>query len=396
MLREFISEHRDDILARAGRRVAQRSAPVATEEEVTQGLPVFLDQLRESLRRASLRQGVDHSEIQRSAGEHGDALFHRGATVAQVVHDYGDLCQVITGLAVETSAPIATEEFQTLNLCLDDAIAGAVARFAQERERAISNEGTERLGVLAREMRNLVGAAMISFANIKKGIVAPGGSTAAIHDRSLTRLNSLIDRSLASVRLDAGLQNLERVPVREVIEEVEISASMFAQGRKVLLSVTSVDPTVVVLADRQILAAAVANLLQNAFKFTHPGSTVRLAASSSTSRVLIEVEDECGGLPKGTPETLLRPFVQRGTDRTGLGLGLSICMQAAKAFGGELRVRDLPGQGCVFTLDLPKQSPPAAAIEPCTPKAGINGGPPATKKANALTRVWARFMPLSQ
>src|SRR5579862_2871829 len=47
-------------------------------------------------------------------------------------------------------------------------------------------------------------------------------------------------------------------------------------------------------------------------------------------------------------EDLLRSFVQRGDDRTGLGLGLSICMQAANAFGGELRVRDLPTQGCVF------------------------------------------------
>jgi hypothetical protein len=153
MLRDFIAGHRDDILARASLRVAQRNAPVATEEEVTQGLPVFLDQLGESLRRASAHEGLDHSEIQRSASEHGDALFHRGATVAQVVHDYGDVFQVITGLAVETNSAIATEEFQTLNLCLDDAIAGAVARFAVQQERAVSSEGTERLGVLAHEMR---------------------------------------------------------------------------------------------------------------------------------------------------------------------------------------------------------------------------------------------------
>jgi signal transduction histidine kinase len=359
MLRSFIVDHRSDILARARARVSQRSAPMATEDEVNYGLPVFLNQLCEALRRAAEHEGVDHSEIHRSAGEHGDALYHRGATVAQVVHDYGDLCQVITGLAADTAVPIDAWEFQTLNLCLDDAIAGAVAEFADQRERAISDEGTERMGVLAHEMRNLVGAAMISFTNIKRGIVAPGGSTAALHDRSLTRLSTLIDRSLASVRLDAGLQNLERVQVRDVIEEVEISASMFAQAQKLSLSVTSVDSTVVVLADRQVLAAAIANLLQNAFKFTRPGSTVQLRASSTPSRVLIEVEDKCGGLPQGTPESLLRPFTQRGADRSGVGLGLSICAQAARAFGGELRVRDLPGTGCVFALELPKQLPRA-------------------------------------
>src|SRR5450432_1129508 len=161
MLRDFIGQHREEILARASLRVAERNAPVAEEAELTHGLPVFLEQLRESLRRGSGPERVDHSEIERSASDHGDALFHQGATVGQVVHDYGDLCQVITGLAVEHRAPIAIEEFQMLNLCLDDAIAGAVAAFAHKRERAISEEGIERLGILAHEMRNLVGAAMI-------------------------------------------------------------------------------------------------------------------------------------------------------------------------------------------------------------------------------------------
>ncbi len=361
MLRDFIVESRGEILARARARVVHRSVPMATEEEVIHGLPVFLDQLCVSLRRASEREGVDHSDIQRSASQHGDALYRRGATVAQVVHDYGDLCQVITGLASERAASIDAWEFQTLNLCLDDAIAGAVAEFADQRERAISDKGTERMGVLAHEMRNLVGAAMISFTNIKKGIVAPCGSTAALHDRSLTRLNTLIDRSLASVRLDAGVQNLEPILVRDVIEEVEITSSMFAQAQGLRLSVSSVNRAVVVLADRQILAAAVANLLQNAFKFTRPNSTIQLRASATATRVLIEVEDECGGLPQGKPESLLRPFTQRGADRTGIGLGLSICARAAAAFGGELRVRDLPDHGCIFALELPKQPPPADA-----------------------------------
>ena len=125
---------------------------------------------------------------------------------------------------------------------------------------------------------------------------------------------------------------------------------------------TTIDRAVVVKADRQILAAAVANLLQNAFKFSPPGTTVALRARCAASRVLIEVEDECGGLPPGKTETLLRPFVQRGADRTGLGLGLSICLKAVKAISGDLRIRDLPGKGCVFTIDLPRLPPPSTAI----------------------------------
>jgi signal transduction histidine kinase len=112
--------------------------------------------------------------------------------------------------------------------------------------------------------------------------------------------------------------------------------------------------------DRQVLAAAVSNLLQNAFKFTRSGGTVTLRTSATQERVLIEVEDECGGLPPGKAEELFEPFEQRGTDRTGIGLGLSICRKAAKASAGELLVRDRPGKGCIFALELPRCAPDTA------------------------------------
>ena len=370
MLREFVESQREEILARARLRVAERSAPAATDAELAHGLPAFLDQLDEALRRAASHKTVDHAEIQASAYRHGEDLFRRGLSVAQVVHDYGDLCQVITELAVEQTSPIAAEDFSALNLCLDDAIAGAVTEFSRQRERALAEQGTERLGIFAHEMRNLLGTAMLSFSSIKKGTVAPGGATGAVVERSLMGLQRLVERSLADVRLDAGIQNVERVAVWELLQEVEIGASMLAQKRDVKLSVKSVDHTLVVLADRQILAAAVFNLLQNAFKFTRAHSSVQLRASATSTRVLVEVEDECGGLPAGKREDLLRPFEQRGHDRTGVGLGLSICFKAVKAMDGELHIRDLPGKGCIFTIDLPKQPPPPPSIRARAAKAG--------------------------
>jgi signal transduction histidine kinase len=366
MLRDFIAENRTEILARARLRVAGRDDPSMSGAEVSHGLPLFLDQLHKALHRASRREGSDHSDLKASAAVHGDHLFHQGLTVAQVVNGYGDLCQVITGLAMEGNATIGADEYQTLNLCLDDATAGAVTAFSKGRDSAVAAalhvEGNERIGFLAHEMRNLLSSAILSFGAIRKGMVSPGGSTGAVHARSLLLLNALIDRSLADVRLDSGVQNVQRVPVREVLEEVEISARMVADGRGLHLVVTPPDASIIVEADWQILAAAVANLVQNALKFTRPGSTVILRGSSTTSRVLIEVEDECGGLPSGKADDLLQPFIQRGTDRTGLGLGLSICLKAAKAMGGELLIRDLPGKGCIFALELPKQPPPPTSI----------------------------------
>ena len=94
--------------------------------------------------------------------------------------------------------------------------------------------------------------------------------------------------------------------------------------------------------------------------FTAPSSTVKLRVSASAERALIEVEDECGGLPGGNVEDLFRPFEQRGADRTGIGLGLAFCRWAVEASNGRISARSLPGIGCVFTVDLPRVTVPAA------------------------------------
>jgi signal transduction histidine kinase len=123
------------------------------------------------------------------------------------------------------------------------------------------------------------------------------------------------------------------------------------------------DNQIEVEVDPEMLAAAVGNLLQNAFKFTKRHSQVSLNAHVTAGRVLIEVKDHCGGLPSGIPEKLLLPFVQSGQDRSGLGLGLDICRRSVEANNGTLRVRDVPGSGCVFTIDLPIRQPAALASE---------------------------------
>ncbi len=75
---------------------------------------------------------IDHAHIGKTAAEHGEDLLRRGLTVDQVVHDYGDVCQVVSELTIEQHVKISGEEFKTLNLCLDDAIAGAVTAYARQ------------------------------------------------------------------------------------------------------------------------------------------------------------------------------------------------------------------------------------------------------------------------
>jgi signal transduction histidine kinase len=359
VLEAFVVTNRYAIIARAQARVATRTSPKPSAAELKNGIPVFLDQLGDALRLAESSDDVAHDELRKTATRHGADLFRMGLTVAQVVRDYGDVCQAITELAIEQNAHIPPGEFRTLNLCLDDAVAAAVTEYAHNGDRALEHQGTERLGILAHELRNHLNTAMLSFESIKSGQVAPSGSTGLMLGRSLMGLRDLIDRSLADVRLDAGIEHLQPISVAAFVEEVEIAAMIQSQARDLHFAVATVDRTVTIDGDRQILAAAVSNLLQNAFKFTPRHGHVSLTARATDDRVLLEVADECGGLPPGKAEELFLPFEQRGADRTGVGLGLTICLKAAKANAGELYVRDVPGKGCVFTLDLPRKVPRA-------------------------------------
>jgi len=315
---------------------------------------MFLDQLITTLRIEEATSGTpsDH-QIGLSAAKHGKALQKIGFTAAQVIHDYGDVCQAITDLAVELDAPIAPDEFRTLNRCLDKAMAEAVAEFGRQRELSISGDETERLGFFAHELRNLLSSSMLAFEVLKDGSVGVGGSTGAVLGRNLTRMRDLIDRSLTEVRLKVGIKKRERVLLAEFIEEVELAATIEAKVRGLDLTVAPVPPGVSVEVDRQILAAAVANLLQNAFKFTRPGGHVLVKTHADKSCVFIVIEDECGGLA-GRPEDLFAVFEQRSKDRSGLGLGVAIARQGVSANGGEIKARSIAGRGCIFTIELPR------------------------------------------
>ena len=371
MLYEFVANNRAEIIRRCRAKVAERSAPPPTTAEIEHGVPVFLDQLVAALRGGGL---ASNSEINGSAVLHGHDLLLQGFTVSQVVHDYGDICQSITDLSMETGSAISTEDFRTLNRCLDDAIAGAVTEYGRGRNQSgidgESARGTERLGFLAHELRNLTQTAIFAFEVLKTGNVGVGGSTGAVLNRSLLGLRALISRSLAEVRLTQEIENIERFSVRGFIEELAPSAALEANAKDIKLVVMPGEESVAINADRQVLAAAVGNLLQNAFKFTRPRTAVTLRVHATGERVLIEVEDACGGLPAGEDaDDLFRSFEQRGTDRTGLGLGLAFSRWAVEANHGRIYAQNLPNKGCVFTVDLPRCRVPALAVEYCAAQA---------------------------
>jgi signal transduction histidine kinase len=358
MLHEFLVANRGEILARSRAKLAGRVAPTPTVGELENGLPLFLDQLVAILRAKKGERAAGHDSMSASATLHGGQLLKMGLTVGQVVQDYGSICQSITEVADERKVAITADEFHTFNHCLDEAIAQAVTEYQQQRDRTDGSPGVAHLGFLAHEMRNLLAASMLTFDALASGTVGIQGSTGAMLGRGLRQMRVLLDRTLAEVRLGSDIRNSERVSVAEMIEEIAIVATIDAKNHGMQLSIEAGAPDVVVEADHQILASVIANLVQNAFKFTRPHGHITVRAHATDERALIDVQDECGGLPPGKAEDLFRPFEQRGGDKTGLGLGLSISLRGVRASGGELHIRDLPGAGCVFTVDLPRAPTP--------------------------------------
>jgi signal transduction histidine kinase len=362
MLFEFITSNRDEIVRRCRAKVATRSVPAPTAAEIDHGVPLFLDQLV-----AALRDRQSSSlEISQTARLHGHDLLVQGLTISQVVHDYGDVCQSVTELAMETGAPISAQDFGLLNGCLDSAIAGAVTQYGRERDQATIDGETvrenERLGFFTHELKNLLHTALLAFEVVKSGNVGVSGTTGTVLQRSLVGARDLVARALAETRLTQGIQNRELLLAATLINDVVPAATLAASSRGHTFRAEPVADNLAINADRQVLSAVLMNVLQNAFKFTKPQSTVTLRVIATADRVQIEVQDECGGLASGDADGLFHPFEQRNANRTGLGLGLAFSRWATEANDGHISARNLPGAGCIFTVDLPRCPAPALAL----------------------------------
>ena len=118
------------------------------------------------------------------------------------MHDYGDVCQSITEMAVERNADISTGDFRLLNRCLDDAIAGAVTQYGIERDRTIegtTSDKSERLAELTRDLLNALDLTTIALGVIQTGTVGVAGSTGNVLRHGIEEARHLAGQLLAEV-----------------------------------------------------------------------------------------------------------------------------------------------------------------------------------------------------
>lgn len=224
-------------------------------------------------------------------------------------------------------------------------------RHKRARETPVNFDAATRMGFFVHELRNALACVFVAQALIRK---SPGDhAAAALLDRNLLHMKNILDSADSQVRFHKEPHARRRpLDLAEAVRDVAASAGEEARLKDVRLSVR-VEPRLAVNADPEYLVSALSNLLGNAIKFTPRGGTVRVRGLEKGHAVVLEVEDQCGGLPPGKIAELFEPFTQKGTDRSGLGLGLAISRRAVALNGGALAARDIPGKGCVFTITLP-------------------------------------------
>lgn len=380
MMHQFLSLHRRELEQRCKHKVAARLGRAANLDQLGHGIPIFLDQLIRALHAeedgnqplavdisgpASGDSGQP-SELGETAARHGADLLMLGFTIHEVVHAYGDLCQAISDLSIDLKQHFETDEFRTLNRCLDNGIADAVTEFSHQRDQVIAGDqaqaSNEKIGHFAHELRNHLHTAKLAWVAIKSGDVGVAGATGAVLERSLSGLDGLIGRSLSEVRIGVGSGlRCSAFALNDIIDDVRQSAGLEARQFKCTFVLGEIPGRVILHADRDMLFSALTNLLQNAFKFSGADGMVTLAAAASPHRVRITVSDNGPGLAELDIEQMFLPFTQSGNNKTGLGLGLAIARRSIEANGGLLTAESRLGHGCIFAIDLPHADMRAAA-----------------------------------
>jgi hypothetical protein len=192
-LPEFIEKNHAKLLSMTREKVAKRSKdPRSDDLETKHGVHVFLREMSEALLAEAKRDPAQRAQadpptnpnIAKTAALHGRDLLGLGFSIDEVVHDYGDVCQAVTELAVELDEPVTVAEFHTLNRCLDNAIASAVTAWTGDRETGASSKDERH--------RRLVDASIKLFELLRAGRVATGGSAAMVLRENLEKMRAML------------------------------------------------------------------------------------------------------------------------------------------------------------------------------------------------------------
>jgi PAS domain S-box-containing protein len=243
-------------------------------------------------------------------------------------------------------------------------------RLAEEGLKQADREKDDFLALLAHELRNPLAPirTAVQLLKIRKQPDAEGQRLHAVIDRQVQHLVRMVDDLLDVSRVLRGKVELHREPI-DVADAIAIAAEtsrplIDAQRQQLKLDLPS--RTLTVLGDAVRLSQVIANLLNNACKYSESGATIYLSAAQNGGDAIIQVRDTGAGIPADILPRVFEPFVQadRSLERSrgGLGIGLTLVKKIVELHHGHVSVESGgPGKGCTFTIRMPAH---AGAVAP--------------------------------
>lgn len=341
MFREWLSANRAVIVARAQHATAETSCEPVADTGVAQ----LFDHIVEALAPAP----DDSTTGGAATARHGGERSRSGAPLARLVHEHGKLVRAALEVADEQGVWLGPGELRELLEAFDSTLAAAVSDHQRACDRSQDEERADRLKHFSHELRNKLYTVTLAWSVLKGRKGEAGDESTAVVDRNLTSLVNFIDASLAELRDDRGQRDCGRVIVLELVDELALELSPEAAPRKLRFEVAPIPADLAVEASWAVLAETLGRLLHSAFRCSREGGRVSLRAKASGDRVLIEVEDESGGLGSANAHAVLAAVASRGA-----APGAPPQQGTIEAYGGKVDLYDLPGKGCIVTLSLPR------------------------------------------
>ncbi len=356
-LYEVLETRRDEIMRRWQERVRGTLVPASLPPlELFDHLPEVLDSIAASLREnVGQRPTTRHDDdLNRSAATHGRQRLRLGFSLEAVVREYAALRDAIVDTADSGGMDVSRRELTVVFNALLDGLARAVSEYAHRRDAEFVRAANEHFAFIAHELRSPLSTATNAFQILKgQGALPTVNRAVDILDRGLRRTAQLIDETLQAARITSGVElRRQRTTLQSLLDDVKSGVVAEAEWKDVALRIV-IERDEEVEVDVRLVYSALDNLARNAVKYTPAGGLVELRGRVLDSRLIVEVEDRCGGLQSDDLERAFNPFVRLDARQSGFGLGLSIAKQAAEAHGGTIRVQNVPSVGCIFVLDLP-------------------------------------------
>jgi signal transduction histidine kinase len=351
-LHRVLAQNRDEVLRRWASEVRKlQPDPAISGAALVDHVPKFLDELCGLLRAFEVlkAEGGDRSS---TAADHGSQRFRLGFDLDAVVREYGTLHRCILDVAYQHGTGVTLDEQNILVQVINEGIADAVLQYTRQRDVELARQNNEHFAFVAHELRNPLGSVELAFSSLTEKGLLPDHPMVKVLGRGVRRAKDLIENTLSLMVTSQAIElRPRRLKVSDLIQDA-VHESQPAALDKGISVVVDTQGDAEVEADERLIRSALTNLIGNAVKFTHPGRPVHVRWNGDAERLTIEIEDGCGGLPDGAAEKMFAPFVQVGDNRTGFGLGLAIARQALQAHGGTIRVRNRPGDGCTFIVEL--------------------------------------------